>query len=73
MTSDSIAARAAAAWPQDMNASGDHRGRRSRPDWTDFGFFLLLAAGAGHVLTEYGTFMDYYEKLILIGEVGLFS
>jgi ABC-type transport system involved in cytochrome c biogenesis permease subunit len=73
MTSDSIAARAQGAWPQDMNASGDRRGRRGRPDWTDFGFFLLLAVGAGHVLTEYGAFMDYYEKLILIGAVGLFS
>ncbi|MBN9403464.1 MAG: c-type cytochrome biogenesis protein CcsB, partial [Burkholderiales bacterium] len=73
MTSDSIAARAAAAWPHDMNASGDRRCRRRRPDWTDFGFFLLLAVGAGHVLTQYGAFMDYYEKLILIGAVGLFS
>lgn len=70
MTPDSVAA---AAWLQNMNASGDHRGRRGRPDWTDFGFFLLLAVGAGHVLSEYGTFMDYYEKLILIGAVGLFS
>src|SRR5690606_25058479 len=31
------------------------------------------AVGAGHALTEYGMFMDYYEKLILIGVVGLFS
>jgi hypothetical protein len=41
-----------------MSASGDRRGRRGRPDWTDIAFFLLLAAGAGYALKEFGHAMD---------------
>uniref|UniRef100_UPI003342C724 c-type cytochrome biogenesis protein CcsB n=1 Tax=Castellaniella defragrans TaxID=75697 RepID=UPI003342C724 len=61
------------AWEETMSSSGDRRGRRGRPDWTDIAFFLVLAAGAAYVLFAYGGFMDYYEKLILVGAVGLFS
>jgi len=73
MTSDSLTQESMALWARDMNTSGDRRGRRGRPDWTDLAFFLVLAVGAGHVLTSYGQFMDYYEKLILIGAVAVFS
>jgi cytochrome c-type biogenesis protein CcsB len=56
-----------------MSASGDRRGRRGRPDWTDIAFFLLLAAGAGYALKEFGHAMDYYEKIILCGGVAVLS
>jgi len=56
-----------------MNASGDRRGRRGRPDWSDIAFFVLLALGAGYAIDVYGHFMDYYETLILLGCVALFS
>ncbi|MER1966708.1 c-type cytochrome biogenesis protein CcsB [Castellaniella sp. GW247-6E4] len=60
-------------WEDAMSSSGDRRGRRGRPDWTDIAFFLALAVGAAYVLASYGQFMDYYEKLILVGAVGLFG
>ncbi|WP_372702084.1 c-type cytochrome biogenesis protein CcsB [Castellaniella sp.] len=60
-------------WAGPMNASGDRRGRRGRPDWSDIAFFVLLAAGAGYAIDAYGHFMDYYETLILLGCVALFS
>lgn len=60
-------------WDETMSATGDRRLLRGRPDWTDIGFFIVLAIGAGYVLGTYGQFMDYYEKLILVGAVGLFS
>src|SRR3546814_2085372 len=50
-------------------ASGDSRGHRGKPDWTDILFFLALAAGAAYVLVHYAQSMDYYEKLILCGAV----
>lgn len=60
-------------WGHSMNTSGDSRGQRGYPDWTDIGFFILLAVGAAYVIFEYGALMDYYEKMILLGAVGLFS
>lgn len=73
MTSDTITHDPLTLWSLGANSSGDHRGRRGRPDWTDFGFFLVLAIGAGYVLTQYGSFMNYYEKLLLVGAVAVFS
>jgi cytochrome c-type biogenesis protein CcsB len=60
-------------WQESMAASGDARGTRGKPDWTDIVFFLLLAVGAAYVLTDYAPSMDYYEKLILCGSVAWFS
>jgi len=60
-------------WQDAMSASGDRRGRRGRPDWTDIAFFLLLAAGAGYALKDFGHAMDYYEKIILCGGVAVLS
>jgi cytochrome c-type biogenesis protein CcsB len=57
------------AWGDSMTASGDSRGYRGRPDWTDVVFFLLLAAGAAYALTFYGPSMDGYEKAILCAAV----
>ncbi|HUH60124.1 MAG TPA: c-type cytochrome biogenesis protein CcsB [Candidimonas sp.] len=56
-------------WQESMSSSGDARGRRGKPDWTDIIFFLLLAVGAAYVLSAYGESMDYYEELILGGSV----
>lgn len=56
-----------------MEASGDARGQRGRPDWTDIAFFLLLAAGAVYALLNYDGAMDYYEKLILVSVVPFFA
>ncbi|PLC49006.1 c-type cytochrome biogenesis protein CcsB [Pollutimonas subterranea] len=60
-------------WQESMTASGDSRGSRGKPDWTDIAFFLLLTAGAVFALSAYGDSMDYYEKLILAGAVVWFS
>lgn len=56
-------------WQEPMVASGDSRGNRGRPDWTDIVFVLLLGLGAAYVLSAYSASMDYYEKLILVGTV----
>lgn len=56
-------------WEDAMTASGDSRGHRGKPDWTDIVFFLLLASGAAYVLTTFSASMDYYEKIILSGTV----
>ncbi|WP_199748489.1 c-type cytochrome biogenesis protein CcsB [Candidimonas sp. SYP-B2681] len=56
-------------WQESMASSGDSRGNRGKPDWTDIVFFVLLALGAAYALTDYGPSMDYYEKLILCGAV----
>lgn len=56
-----------------MAVSGDARGRRGRPDWTDIAFFLLLSAGAVYALLNYDGAMDYYEKLILVSVVPFFA
>jgi len=61
------------AWQDPMVSSGDSRGQRGKPDWTDILFFLILAVGAGYALSNYGSYMDYYEKLILCGAVVGFS
>ncbi|MBP6019437.1 MAG: c-type cytochrome biogenesis protein CcsB [Burkholderiaceae bacterium] len=60
-------------WDDAMTASGDSRGRRGKPDWTDVVFFLLLSAGAVYALFTYNNAMDYYEQLILGGAVLGFS
>src|SRR5690606_8006601 len=66
---DSIISPSAPMWQEAMTASGDSRGRRGKPDWTDAVFFLILAAGAGVALNQFAHSMDYYEKLILCGAV----
>lgn len=40
-----------------------------RPDWTDWGFLLLLAVGAFFAWQKAGVYMDGYDKAILIGTV----
>ncbi|HUG58436.1 MAG TPA: c-type cytochrome biogenesis protein CcsB [Candidimonas sp.] len=60
-------------WQENMVASGDSRGSRGKPDWTDIVFFLLLSLGAAYALTNYSQSMDYYEKLILCGAVPVIS
>src|SRR5690554_3423440 len=52
-------------WEESMTPSGDSRGQRGKPDWTDVLFFLVLAIGAGYALFAYSASMDYYEKIIL--------
>ena len=59
----------AAGRPEAGNLSGDARGLRGRPDWTDLVFFLLLSAGAAYALMFFGDAMDIYEKAILVGAV----
>lgn len=56
-----------------VTASGDSRGVRGRPDWTDIVFFLILSAGAAYALTNYSQYMDIYEKWILVGTVPFVS
>jgi len=60
-------------WQDTMSASGDARGRRGRPGWTDALFFVALAAGAGYALSVHGASMDYYEKIILCCAVAGFT
>lgn len=67
--SDSTLSSGAPLWQEAMTASGDSRGHRGKPDWTDIVFFLALAVGAGVALTQFSASMDYYEKLILCGSV----
>ncbi len=54
-------------WQQAESASGDKRGQRGRPDWTDWGFLLVLLAAAAYILMQYPEQMDGYEKAILVG------
>ncbi|HRL21591.1 MAG TPA: c-type cytochrome biogenesis protein CcsB [Alcaligenes sp.] len=56
-------------WHDNIASSGDRRGIRGRPDWTDLLYLALLVAGAVYALNTYSTSMDYYEKLILVGFV----
>ncbi|MGE8589144.1 MAG: c-type cytochrome biogenesis protein CcsB, partial [Alcaligenes sp.] len=56
-------------WHDNIASSGDRRGIRGRPDWTDLLYFVLLAAGAAYALNTYSDSMDYYEKIILVGFV----
>lgn len=58
---------------ENISASGDSRGVRGRPDWSDLVFFLVLSAAAAYALVEYGDFMDIYEKWILVGAVPFIS
>jgi cytochrome c-type biogenesis protein CcsB len=60
-------------WQDIMVSSGDSRGHRGKPDWTDIAFFVILVAGAGYALSAYGNYMNYYEKVILGGAALGFS
>ncbi|TAM90975.1 MAG: c-type cytochrome biogenesis protein CcsB [Candidimonas sp.] len=60
-------------WDKAMSASGDSRGGRGKPDWTDALFFLALASSAAYAMLNYGTDMNYYAKVILVGTVAVFS
>ncbi|MDN5842452.1 MAG: c-type cytochrome biogenesis protein CcsB [Alcaligenaceae bacterium] len=71
--SQSLVSSGLPVWDAAMSATGDHRPRRGRPDWSDIAFFIALALGAGYALNTYGVFMDYYEKIILVGAVGVLS
>ncbi|RII83535.1 c-type cytochrome biogenesis protein CcsB [Neopusillimonas maritima] len=54
------------AWEAAMAASGDGRGERGRPDWTDLLFLIVLSAGAAYALSAFSQYMDIYEKAILV-------
>lgn len=56
-------------WHDNIASSGDRRGIRGRPNWTDLLYLVLLALGAAYVLNAYSTSMDYYEKIILVAFV----
>ncbi len=71
--SESVIQSSVPSWEESMSSSGDSRGRRGKPDWTDIAFFLLLGIGAAYVLSAYAGSMDYYEELILGGAVLGFS
>src|SRR5690348_5051990 len=60
-------------WDKAMSASGDSRGHRGKPDWTDILFFLVLASGAAYAMLNYSAGINYYSKLILVGSVAVFS
>src|SRR3546814_765185 len=60
-------------WDAAMSATGDHRPKRGRPDWSDIAFFIALTMGAAYAMNTYGVFMNYYEKIILVGAVGVLS
>ena len=59
----------AAFWDQPLSASGDARGQRGKPDWTDAVYFVLLGLGAVFALMQYDYAMDGYEKAILLAAV----
>jgi len=51
-----------------MDMAMEHNaGQRTRPDWTDGLFGLLLLAAAAYALWRYPAQMDGYEKVILLG------
>lgn len=54
-------------WQAAESVSGDSRGYRGRPDWSDWAFLLLLLAAAAYMLLQYPAQMDGYEKAILVG------
>src|SRR5690625_1143766 len=60
-------------WDAQMVPSGDRRGVRGRPDWTDVLFFVVLAIAAAYSLFEYHDRMDVYEQGMLIGIVPLLT
>ncbi len=67
--SDSTLSMNDARWDDPMLVSGDSRGYRGRPDWSDVVFFLVLCAGAAYALVFFNDSMDRYEKAILVGTV----
>ena len=56
-------------WQDNIASSGDRRGIRGRPNWSDVLYLVLLALGAAYALNAYSTSMDYYEKIILVAFV----
>jgi cytochrome c-type biogenesis protein CcsB len=64
--SDSVTTTDGALWDAAVSASGDARGQRGRPDWTDLVYFVLLGLGAAFALNQYSYAMDGYEKVILV-------
>jgi len=56
----------AAMWDHAMSASGDARGQRGRPDWTDVAYFVALSLGVVYAFAEFNYAMDIYEKAILV-------
>ncbi len=67
--SETMTSPGAAMWELDMSASGDSRGQRGRPDWTDIAYFVLLSLGVAYAFVQYPHAMDVYEKAILVGAV----
>ena len=60
--SDSTLSMNDARWDDPMLVSGDSRGYRGRPDWSDVVFFLVLCAGAAYALVFFNDSMDRYER-----------
>ena len=46
-----------------------HEGYFSRRNWFDWAFALLVAAGGIYAFARYASYMDVYEKAILVGAV----
>ena len=63
--SDTVTTTDAALWDVSVSASGDARGQRGKPDWTDLVYFVLLGLGAAYAISEFSYAMDIYEKVIL--------
>ncbi|HLR29034.1 MAG TPA: c-type cytochrome biogenesis protein CcsB [Paenalcaligenes sp.] len=60
-------------WDDPMAPSGDRRGVRGRPDWSDLLFFVILSVAAAYCLYAYHDRMDVYEQGILVGIVPLLA
>src|SRR5699024_3166210 len=60
-------------WDDPMAPSGDRRGVRGRPDWSDLLFFVILSVAAAYCLYAYHDRMDVYEQGILVGIVPLLT
>ena len=63
--SDTVTTTDAALWEVSVSASGDSRGQRGKPDWTDILYFIVLSLGAAYALMDFSYAMDGYEKVIL--------
>src|SRR5690625_7596318 len=60
-------------WDDPMAPSGDRRGVRGRPDWSDLLYFVVLSVAAAYCLYAYHGRMDVYEQGILLGIVPLLA
>src|SRR5690625_5747147 len=60
-------------WDDPMAPSGDRRGVRGRPDWSDLLYFVGLSVAAAYCLYAYHDRMDVYEQGILLGIVPLLA